>query len=80
MWGEHLRSASPAHSIGDYYFALVNFRRADLPRYFARRIRQNAFSRFDVTHPWWIPVKLVREARALLQAIALARRGRATMS
>ena len=80
VWGEHLRSASPAHSTGDYYFALMNLPRGSRPGYFARRLRRNAFSRFDVTHPWWIPVKVVREARALLQAIALARRGRATMS
>lgn len=80
VWGEHLRSASPAHSTGDYYFALMNLPRATRAGYFARRLRRNAFSRFDVTHPWWIPLKIVREARALLQAIALARRGRATMS
>lgn len=80
VWGEHFRSASPAHSTGDYYFALLNLPRKSLVGYFARRIRQNAFSRFDVTHPWWIPVKLVRETRALMQALALARRGRATMS
>ena len=80
VWGEHLRSASPAHSTGDYYFALLHLPRRSLPGYFARRVRQNAFSRFDVTHPWWIPVKLIREMRALGQAIALARRGRATMS
>jgi GT2 family glycosyltransferase len=80
VWGEHLRSASPAHSTGDYYFAVMNLPRSSLPRYFARRMRRNAFSRFDVMHPWWIPVKIVREMRALAQAIALARRGRATMS
>ncbi|HEY2830675.1 MAG TPA: glycosyltransferase [Thermoanaerobaculia bacterium] len=80
VWGDHLRSASPAHSTGDYYFALMNLPRASRVGYFARRLRRNAFSRFDVTHPWWIPVKVVREARALVQAIALARRGRATMA
>lgn len=79
-WGEHFRSTSPAHSTGDYYFAVMNMPRAALPRYFARRLRQNALSRFDITHPWWIPLKLIREARALAQAIRLARRGRATMS
>jgi len=79
VWGEHLRSASPAHSTGDYYFALMNFRRRSLAGYFARRLRRNAFSRFDITHPWWIPLKLMRETRALVQAVALARRGRRTM-
>ena len=78
-WGEHLRSASPAHSTGDYYFALMNLQRGALPGYFARRLRKSAFSRWELTHPWWIPLKVVRELRALLQARALARRGRATL-
>lgn len=75
-WGEHLRSASPAHSVGDYYFALLNLPFRALPAYALRRLRRTAFSRFDVTHPWWIPVKITREIRALVQALVLARRGR----
>jgi GT2 family glycosyltransferase len=79
-WGEHHRSASPAHSTGDYYFALMNLPRRSLPWYVARRMRQSALSRFDLTHPWWIPLKVIREMRALIEAIALSRRGRATIS
>jgi GT2 family glycosyltransferase len=78
-WGSHLRSASPAHSTGDYYFALKNLPGVQLPWYVVRRLRRSALSRFDVTHPWWIPVKIVRELRALARAAILARRGRATM-
>jgi GT2 family glycosyltransferase len=78
-WGQHLRSANPAHSTGDYYFALMNLPPAARPRYIARRLRRSALSRFEVTHPWWIPLKLWREARAFAQARRLARRGRATM-
>lgn len=78
-WGTHLRSAAPAHSTGDYYFALMNLRPAELPLYVLRRLRRSALSRFEVTHPWWIPLKIVRELRALTRAAILARRGRAMM-
>jgi len=78
-WGQHLRSANPAHSTGDYYFALMNLSPAARSRYLLRRLRRSALSRFEVTHPWWIPLKLWREARAFAEARRLARRGRATM-
>lgn len=67
-WGEHLRSASPAHSTGDYYFALKHLRGGTLLGYVARRMRRSILSRFDVTHPWWIPLKAIREVRALIEA------------
>ena len=75
-WGDHLRSASPAHSVGDYYLALVHFPRGGVLRHVARRLRQTLLTRFDLTHPWWIPLKAVRETRALVQALRLKRRGR----
>jgi GT2 family glycosyltransferase len=75
-WGDHLRSASPAHSVGDYYLALLHFSRGGVLRHVARRLRQTILTKFDLTHPWWIPVKAIRETRALLQAIGLRRRGR----
>lgn len=78
-WGNHLRSASPAHSTGDYYFAIKNLRPTALPLYILRRLRRSAFSRFEVTHPWWIPIKLIRELRALARAAALSRRSRSIM-
>lgn len=79
-WGDHLRSASPAHSAGDYYLALLHFPRAGVLRHIARRLRQTLLTRFDLTHPWWLPVKAIRELRALVQAIALKRRGRRLIS
>ena len=75
-WGHHLRSASPAHSTGDYYLALTHFTPAETARHIARRLRKTLFTRFDLTHPWWIPVKVVREARAFAEAVRLRRRGR----
>lgn len=75
-WGEHLRSVSPTHSTGDYYLALQHFDGPRVARHVFRRLRKTLITRFDLTHPWWIPLKVVRETRALMQAVAARRRGR----
>lgn len=67
MWGDHRTSASPAHSMGDYYFA-----RKHVPafwRYVARRLRNNILTRFHLRHPWTIPGKLIGELRGLFRAL-----------
>lgn len=69
MWGDHRTSASPAHSMGDYYFA-----RRHVPafwRYVARRLRNNIATRFHLRHPWTIPGKLIGELRGLVRALRL---------
>jgi GT2 family glycosyltransferase len=66
-YGDHRTSPSPAHSFGDYYFA-----RRHVPqfwRYVARRLRRNVLTRFHLTHPWTVPLKVVGEVRGLLQAL-----------
>jgi GT2 family glycosyltransferase len=71
MWGDHRTSASPAHSMGDYYFA-----RKHVPafwRYVARRLRNNIATRYHLRHPWTIPGKAVGEFRGLLLGLRLAR-------
>jgi len=73
--GNHLTSASPAHSVGDYYFALMTLERGRA-RYMASRMVRAVRTRFHLTHPWWIPVKLVGELRGLALALRLRRRGR----
>jgi GT2 family glycosyltransferase len=67
MWGDHRTSTSPAHSMGDYYFA-----RKHVPafwRYTARRLRNNVATRFHLRHPWTIPGKLIGELRGLIRAL-----------
>ena len=67
MWGDHRTSPSPAHSMGDYYFA-----RRHVPsfwRYVARRLRNNIATRFHLRHPWTIPAKVVGELRGLVRAL-----------
>jgi GT2 family glycosyltransferase len=73
-YGDHRTSASPAHSVGDYYFALHH--RPPLWRYALRRLRANVATRFHLRHPWTLPAKLTGELRGLALARRLYRRGR----
>jgi GT2 family glycosyltransferase len=73
--GSHLKSASPVHGVGDYYFA---FRQGMSPatlRYVLSRPLREVRTRFHLRRPWWIPVKLVGELRAMLMALRLLMRG-----
>jgi GT2 family glycosyltransferase len=74
-WGSHLSSASPAHGVGDYYFAFRHGMTAETLLYVLWRPLRQVRTRFHLRRPWWIPVKLIGEARAMLMAIELARRG-----
>ncbi|HVG22698.1 MAG TPA: glycosyltransferase [Thermoanaerobaculia bacterium] len=74
-YGDHRRAPVPAHSAGDYYFALHHVR--GFWRYAARRLAQNVVTRYLLTHPWNIPPKIVGELRGLLLARRLHRKGRA---
>jgi GT2 family glycosyltransferase len=65
-YGDHRTSTSPAHSSGDYYFALRQ--KYPFVRYVLRRLRRNVLTRFHATHPWTIPGKLIGEMRGLFLA------------
>jgi GT2 family glycosyltransferase len=69
MWGDHRTSPSPAHSMGDYYFARKHV--PDFWRYVARRLRNNIATRFHLRHPWTIPAKIVGELRGLVRAFGV---------
>ena len=72
-FGEHLSSAGPEHSVGDYYFAL---RHAGSPlAYSVRRLKQNVITRHHLRHPWTIPTKIVGEVRGMLLARRLIEEG-----
>jgi GT2 family glycosyltransferase len=73
-YGDHRSAPVPAHSAGDYYFALHHI--GGFWRYAARRIVKNVATRYLATHPWLIPAKLIGETRGLLLAQALHRKGR----
>lgn len=73
--GSHLTSADPKHGLGDYYYAFLHGRPAEAWRYSARRAAREVMTKFHLTHPWWIPVKLFGELRAMLAARKLWRQG-----
>jgi GT2 family glycosyltransferase len=73
-WGSHLTSMRPEHSVGDYYFALVEGRGVETWTYVAKRFLTECFSSFHRTHPWHIPRKMVGEIRGLGLALRLVRK------
>lgn len=72
--GSHLTSASPLHGVGDYLFALRHARGWERWTYILIRPFREVRTRFHLRHPWWIPVKMAGEFRALLLAFRLERR------
>jgi GT2 family glycosyltransferase len=73
--GHHLTSPSAAHGVGDYYFAMRHGLTSESLAYMARRPLRKICARFYLRRPWWVPVGLVAEFRALRLAIRLRRRG-----
>ncbi|HKO56478.1 MAG TPA: glycosyltransferase [Thermoanaerobaculia bacterium] len=65
-YGDHKTSAHPAHSVGDYYFALRHA--PSFWRYVLDRLRRNVLTRYHATHPWTVPGKVVGEVRGMLLA------------
>jgi GT2 family glycosyltransferase len=70
----HLTSASPEHGVGDYYFALRHAKGVVRWRHILQRPVREISTRFHLRHPWYIPVKLTGEVRALVAAWRLHRR------
>lgn len=68
-YGDHRTSASPFHSVGDYYFAATHLDRRW--RYVAQRMRRNVLTRYLLRHPSSIPGKFVGELRGLRLAMQL---------
>jgi GT2 family glycosyltransferase len=73
--GSHLTSASPRHGMGDYYFALRSGLSLESAGYMLCRPFREVRTRFHLRRPWYIPVKLVGEARAFCAALAAWQRG-----
>lgn len=67
--GSHMTSADPKHGIGDHYYAMLHAESPSEARaYCMRRILREVRTKFHLTHPWWIPVKLLGELRAYFGA------------
>ena len=72
--GRHLTSPSPAHSMGDYYFALRQGWSWATAAYIAKRPFREIATRFHLARPWYIPPKLIGEFRGFLRAWQCARK------
>ncbi|NNJ26391.1 glycosyltransferase family 2 protein [Alienimonas chondri] len=67
--GSHLTSADPKHGFGDYYYALRHGRGSgEKAAYCSGRAFREVRTKFHLARPWWIPVKLLGEARAFSAA------------
>ena len=69
--GSHLSSASPIHGVGDYYYALRCGQGLQRITYMLKRPFREVCTKFHFTHPWFIPVKLIGELRAMSLGIRL---------
>jgi len=63
--GNHLTSASSVHGVGDYYYAFRHGKMFAAWSYSCRRLLGEVRTRFHLLHPWWIPIKMIGELRAL---------------
>lgn len=71
----HLTSMSPEHGVGDYYYALQHSQGTERWTYVFRRMTKEVCTRFHLRHPWWIPIKMAGEIRALVGALSLHKTG-----
>lgn len=74
-FGNFLRTLRPDHAVGAYYFVLRTVRGAARVRALAKRIVTAVATRHHLKQPWWIPLTLIGEARALAWALLMATRG-----
>lgn len=74
-WGEHLRTARPTHSVGEYYYLLrARGRRGRWLELVSRPVRA-VRTRHHLRRPWWIPATLVAEVAGFVWAVVLVVRG-----
>ncbi len=72
---DFLTSAKPAHSMGDYYYALVRGRGWPRIRYICARFFKALAAKFYLRKPWYLPVRAVAEIRGLTAAFVALSQG-----
>lgn len=74
-YGDHLRTARPAHAVGEYYFLLSARQRRGRLRELVTRPWRALRTRHHLRRPWWIGATLLAELLGLLWASSLRLRG-----
>lgn len=70
-FGDFLRTVRPDHAVGAYYFALRTLRGGARMTALMKRVATSVVTRHHLKRPWWIPVTLIGETRALAWALML---------
>jgi len=73
--GHQLVTASAHHSVGDYYYAMLESDGAEQVAYCLKRFFLSIKARFYLAKPWYIPSRLLAEIRGYLLARKLKKRG-----
>lgn len=74
-FGDHLRTARPAHAVGEYYYLLCAGSRPGRWSAFLGRPWRAIATRHHLTHPWWIVPTLCAELAGMFWALVLRARG-----
>lgn len=72
---DHLRSVSSAHSMGDYYFALLESSGLERISYMIKRLVSSLGSKFYLRRPWYLPARLLSECAGFFLALSCYRSG-----
>jgi GT2 family glycosyltransferase len=71
LFGEHLRTIKPSHSVGEYYYILrskiIHHRITKMIHRFFRSVS----TKHHLLNPWWIPITLAAEIMGILWALLL---------
>ena len=74
-FGDHLRSYSPNHSVGAYYYHLRTWSGWPSAAALLSRLPCAIANRHHLHRPWWIPATAVAESSGFIWAVCLAVRG-----
>lgn len=74
-WISNKRIAGWHHCIGDWYFTFGYLRQSGAAPLLKASVRHFVLNRYNITHPWWLPVLFLRWLAAIPVAAYLRWRG-----
>jgi GT2 family glycosyltransferase len=75
IFGHHLTTAKPDHSVGAYYFYLRTWSGLSTLKLVLKRLIGAVATRYHLTKPWRVAPTIIGELRGLIWACRLARTG-----
>jgi GT2 family glycosyltransferase len=75
IYGEHLTTVKPSHSVGEYYYLMRSKRIKKRARKILSRPFRAIKTRHHLQRPWWIPLTLTSELLGFIWAVFLFLRG-----